>query len=176
MLKLCITGVHGSGKTTLTEKLHTICRRRGQKVCVVTEVADRCPHPLNERSSTTAQKWIWREQMFAELQAQAAHPDVLICDRSLMDNLCYLEMIDHPAANIALITRYKLTQAWMKSQYDYVCRLPLNEEWLKSGNNSNRSPDIDFARAIDCVMDRFVQPHVNIDEPGIVAICKGNQA
>jgi len=140
---------------------------------VVTEVADRCPHPINEDTSTHAQKWIWKEQLLAELRAQNARPDVILCDRTIMDNMCYLALMDHPDARDAFADRYVISHEWMKSQYDYVCRLPLNEEWVQSGNNPNRSPDIIFARRIDALMDDLVQGYVNIDEAELITLLEG---
>ena len=152
---------------------HGICRRRGLKTCVVSEVADRCPHTLNENTSTEAQKWIWKEQILAELRTQNARPDVMICDRSLMCNLCYLALVDHPDAKTAFSERYNITHEWMRSQYDYVCRLPLNETWLRSGNNPLRSTDIEFARRVDAVMGNLVQRYVNIGISDLIDMLEG---
>ena len=139
-------------------------------MCVVSEVADRCPFPLNEDASTVAQRWIWREQLRAELHAMNAGLDVIICDRSVMCNMCYLALVDHVDARVAFTELYGISHEWMRGQYDYVCRLPLNEAWLQSGNNPKRSTDIGFARRVDAVMDKLVQRYVNIGRDELVEL------
>lgn len=173
MKTICITGTHGTGKSTFTGELQSICRRKSFKTIVVTEVADRCPYPLNRQTSTVAQQWIWREQLLAELKAKRERPDVIICDRSLMCNMCYLAIVEHEDAKVAFSEVYSISHEWMLSQYDYVCRLPLNEVWLKSGNNPKRCDDIDFARRIDAVMDNLVQMYVNIEKDDLIAVVNG---
>lgn len=158
---ITITGTQGSGKSTLTRRLHGICRRQGHKVCVVNEVADDCPCPLNTDTSEVGQWWIWREQLRRELAARNAHPDVLICDRSMMCNMCYLALVDSEPAKQLFSELYDTAHQWMYT-YDYVVRLPMNVEWLQSGNNPKRSTDLDFARQIDALQDNLVNRYVNI--------------
>lgn len=170
---IAITGVQGAGKTTLTNQLHDICRHRGLKTVVVSEVADRCPHPLNTDAGVDGQRWIWQHQMLAELEARNAHPTIIICDRSLMDNLCYLALIPGADSKTEFSQLYGITHQWMLGSYDYVVRLPLNEEWLMSANNPNRSPDLDYARRVDRVMDNLVQRYVNIERDELVKLLEG---
>ena len=167
---VAITGTQGTGKSTLTDRLRGICEAAGSKVVVVDEVADRCPYPLNEDTSTEAQRWIWREQIIAELRARKEQPDVIICDRSVMCNLCYLALVNHVDAKGAFDELYGISYEWMCTQYDYIVRLSLNEVWLQSGNNPKRSADLDFARKIDTVMDNLVQRHVNIESDALIEL------
>lgn len=170
---ITITGTHGTGKSTLTRTLHDICRGQHKKVCMITEVADDCPYLINERTTPQAQEWIWHEQLKRELATQNADPSVIICDRSLMDNLCYYKHIEsHDEETFEML--YAITKEWMKT-YTYVVRLPLDIGRLQSGNNPNRSKDITFAREIDKIFDELVDPFVNVSEDALVEWCRTSE-
>jgi hypothetical protein len=55
----------------------------------VTEVARQAPFPVNESTSLEARLWILHTQIAAELRATATATHVS-CDRSVLDNYCYL--------------------------------------------------------------------------------------
>ena len=89
MISIAITGTHGTGETTLVRNLHGICRRQHRKTILITKIADGCPFKINEDATPRSQDWIFHEQMRRELAAHNADPDVILCDRSIADNLCY---------------------------------------------------------------------------------------
>ena len=128
-------------------------------VIVVDEVARSCPHTLG---TIEAQEWIWTEQMAAEKHAMAQDVDVVICDRTVMDNLMYYRelILTHPyICQLARWHRlYDAAINWMPT-YDQVIRLPLNLGWLQA-DDPIRPKDIEYARRIDALFDRFVQPYV----------------
>ena len=169
---IAITGTQGSGKSSLTARLHGICRRKGRNV--VTEVADDCPHPLNTDADVEGQAWIWRVQLRRELEARNARPDVLICDRSMMCNLCYLALVEGDQAKKLFSELYGISHQWMRT-YDHVVRLPMNLGWLQSGNNPKRSTDIEFARRIDAVYDNLVDRYVNITTDDLIGLLENSQ-
>lgn len=88
-MKLALIGTHGVGKTTLAYDVCALLKKQGQNVELVTEVARRCPFPVNEATTLEAQLWILHAQIAAELEAALRAPTVL-CDRSVLDNYCYL--------------------------------------------------------------------------------------
>ena len=133
MLKIGITGVHGSGKTTLANKLEKEYSADGKRVHVVREVARRC---TCKRGTIPCQEWIWEHQMAAEKHAMSLDVDVVICDRTVVDNLMYY--LDIAVASIEemedcdqILCRWKdlYSEAirWMPT-YDRVIRMPLNLE------------------------------------------------
>jgi len=90
-----IMGAHGTGKTTLLNDLAVkqACYLQGGdglKVARVSEVARRCPYPVNRDTSEPAQAWIFHAQIMAELQART-QGDVVLCDRTVFDSLAYAE-------------------------------------------------------------------------------------
>ena len=164
MLKIGITGVHGSGKTTLANKLEKEYSADGKRVHVVREVARRC---TCKRGTIPCQEWIWEHQMAAEKHAMSLDVDVVICDRTVMDNLMYY--LDIAVASIEetedcdqILCRWKdlYSEAirWMPT-YDRVIRMPLNLEWLQA-DDPIRPKDEEYARWIDLLFDIYVQRYV----------------
>ncbi|MFQ5777001.1 MAG: AAA family ATPase [Terriglobia bacterium] len=88
-MKIALIGTHGVGKTTLAYDVCARLKKTSQNVELVTEVARRCPFPVNEATTLEAQLWILHAQIAAELDAARRAPCVL-CDRSVLDNYCYL--------------------------------------------------------------------------------------
>jgi thymidylate kinase len=88
-LKLALIGTHGTGKTTLAYEICSLLKKADHNVELVTEVARRSPFPVNEATTLEGQLWILHAQIAAELEAAARAPHV-ICDRSVLDNYCYL--------------------------------------------------------------------------------------
>lgn len=88
-LKLALIGTHGVGKTTLAYEICSLLKKADHNVELVTEVARRSPFPVNEATTLEGQLWILHAQIAAELDAAARSPHV-ICDRSVLDNYCYL--------------------------------------------------------------------------------------
>jgi nicotinamide riboside kinase len=88
-LKVAFVGTHGVGKTTLCFDLASQLKRLDLGVDIVKEVARRCPLPINEETTLDAQEWILHTQVAEEIEAAAAN-EVVICDRSVLDNYAYL--------------------------------------------------------------------------------------
>ena len=88
-LKIAFVGTHGVGKTTLCFDLASQLKRLDLGVELVKEVARRCPLPINEDTTVDAQGWILHTQIAEEMEAAATY-EVVVCDRSVLDNYAYL--------------------------------------------------------------------------------------
>src|SRR6204780_3518579 len=88
-LKLALIGTHGVGKTTLAYEICSLLKKAHHNVELVTEVARQSPFPVNAATTIEGQLWILHAQIAAELDAAHRAPH-LICDRSVLDNYCYL--------------------------------------------------------------------------------------
>jgi thymidylate kinase len=88
-LKLALIGTHGVGKTTLAYETCSLLKKADYNVELVTEVARQSPFPVNAATTIEGQLWILHAQIAAELDAARRAPHV-ICDRSVLDNYCYL--------------------------------------------------------------------------------------
>lgn len=162
MIKIGFTGVHGSGKTTKAKELRDHCTDVGKKVYMVHGVARSCPRVLG---TVEAQEWIWAHQLAQERGAGHANVDVIICDRTVLDNLMYYRDILNQTTDYATYNSwdrwwdlYNVAIAWMPT-YDQVIRLPLNLEWLQA-DDPIRPKDVEYARRIDALFDKFVSDFV----------------
>lgn len=165
MKKIGLCGVHGSGKTTLATAMEKNYAARGCSVYVISEVARNVPYPLG---TVEAQEYIWRNQMIQEKHAMGLDLDVLICDRTVMDNLMYYRHIIEKSDQLSMwrehffrwLDLHAEAEEWMAT-YDQVIRLPLNLEWLQK-DDPLRPKSVSFARQIDRLFDVFVQKYVTV--------------
>lgn len=155
--KIGITGVHGAGKSTKVKELEGRFIELSKTVYMVHEVARSCPCTLG---TVEAEEWIWGEQMEQEKHATQLGVDVVICDRTVMDNLVYYRdiLLQGHVCQARFWQLYRIAIDWMPT-YNEVIRLPLNLEWLQA-DDPIRPKDVAYARRIDALFDRFVQPHV----------------
>ena len=117
-LKVAFVGTHGVGKTTLCFDLASQLKRLDLGVELVKEVARRCPLPINEETTPSAQAWILHTQIAEELEAQATY-EVVICDRSVLDNYAYLVARAGRQADLD-----PLVGAWIRT-YDALFKVPV---------------------------------------------------
>ena len=142
-MKVALIGTHGVGKTTLCFELAARLKRLDVDVELVREVARHCPLPINRDTSAAAQSWILHTQMAWELEASAQHTLVL-CDRSVLDNYCYLLYATGPQPSWeALLTH------WL-STYELLIKVPL---WTTPRWDGVRDTDLAFQRDIDALLD-----------------------
>jgi GTPase SAR1 family protein len=137
--KIAFIGTHGVGKTTLCYGLAARLKRRDVALDIVHEVARRCPLPINESTTATAQRWILLTQIAEELVAAARYP-VVLCDRSVLDNYVYL--LTAAGADAAFDD---LVARWLPS-YDLLVYVPILDTPSPDGV---RAADPGFQRAID---------------------------
>jgi len=145
-LKVAFVGTHGVGKTTLCFDLAAQLKRLDLGVDIVKEVARRCPLPINEDTTYDAQAWILHTQIAEEIAA-AADYEVVICDRSVLDNYAYL---------VARVGRRAeldpLVGEWVRS-YDALFKVPVLDAPSFDGT---RAVSRDFQVEIDVIIDQLV--------------------
>ena len=142
-MKIALIGSHGVGKTTLCYELAARLKRQDRTVELVTEVARRCPLPINRDTTLQAQAWILHTQVASELAA-AAEAGIVICDRSVLDNYAYLvHQVGRQPAYDALVSE------WIRS-YDAMVKVPIIEPPSFDGR---RDVSAEFQSAIDRTID-----------------------
>ncbi len=147
MTKIAFIGTHGVGKTTLCFGVGAVLKKRGLHVDLVKEVARLSPLPINRKTSLEAQLWILTTQIAEEIRS-AAHHEVVVCDRSVLDNYAYL---------VFAAGRQKwvepLVNRWMKS-YDLLFKVP-----FAAGAQADGVRDTDefFMRQIDRLVDELIE-------------------
>lgn len=146
-MKAAFIGTHGVGKTTLAYGLAMRLKQLGANVGFLEEVARRCPFPINEETSLEAQTWILMETIRREIELSKIYEDV-VCDRSVIDNYCYLELGLGRKQALFELVRY-----WADT-YDLLVKVPVREGMLQ--DDGTRSTDRAFQTAIDATLDRLV--------------------
>jgi nicotinamide riboside kinase len=143
-VKVALIGTHGVGKTTLCFELAARLKRRDVDVELVREVARHCPLPINRQTNERAQSWILHTQMAWELEAEARHA-VVLCDRSVLDNYCYLLYAEGPQPHWE-----PLLARWLPT-YDLLVKVPI---WTPPRWDGVRDVDLAFQRAIDELLEQ----------------------
>ena len=142
-VKLAFIGSHGVGKTTLCFDVAGALKRRGVDVDIVREVARQSPLPINRQTSLEAQMWILSTQVAEEIRAASQH-EMVLCDRSVLDNYAYLARAcgRHPA--IETFVDY-----WTRT-YEWLIKAPVTGRAAADGV---RDVDVEFVESIDTLVD-----------------------
>lgn len=117
-MKVAFIGTHGTGKTTLCFRLAAHLKMLDLNVDIVKEVARSAPLPLNRETTLDAQLWILHSQIAHEISSSRDH-DVVVCDRSVLDNYAYL--VHRFGRRLVLDA---LVREWMDS-YTALFRVPV---------------------------------------------------
>ena len=92
--KLGLISTHSTGKTTTAHLVAGELKKKGFRVRVISEVATEAKETgkvINQNTKLLDQAWILLTQARYELEAEMAGYDIIICDRTVHDNYCYLE-------------------------------------------------------------------------------------
>ena len=168
MYKFALTGVHGSGKTTLLSKIARELSRREISCVRVAEVAQTCPLQIGANTSFDAQVWIFAEQMQQEIIAATYGAQVVLCDRTLLDNVMYLRRLtesenENPNHIMMMQNMHRLAMNWT-STYDYIVRLKLNLPWLLERDKDKGTVDelTSFANTIESLFSYWESKYVHV--------------
>jgi nicotinamide riboside kinase len=145
-MKIALIGSHGVGKTTLCFELAARLKRRNVDVEIVREVARRCPLPINQETTVEAQEWILHSQVAAEIEAGVNH-DAVLCDRSVLDNYCYLVL----AAGTQKIWE-RFLDYWLRT-YDVLIHVPL---WVRPTYDGVRAVDAGFQEQVELLLEGMI--------------------
>lgn len=148
-MKLAFIGTHGVGKTTLCFDLASRLKRLDWSVDIVKEVARSCPLPINRETTVEAQAWILHTQIAEELAAEARY-QMVVCDRSVLDNYAYLVYRGGRSAAYDGLVR-----DWMKS-YDGLIKVPVVSSPAFDGTRDlSAAFQQDIDRGIDRLLEEF---------------------
>ena len=145
-MKIAFIGTHGVGKTTLCYDLASVLKRQGFNVDMVKEVARLSPLPINRKTSLDAQTWILMTQVAEEIRSASQH-DIVLCDRSVLDNYAYLALACGRQAEIERFVDY-----WLRS-YDLLVKVPVTG---RADADGVRDVDEQFVVAIDRLVDQLI--------------------
>ena len=145
-MKIAFIGTHGVGKTTLCYDLAAALKRAGVAVDMVKEVARLSPLPINRKTSMDAQTWILMTQVAEEIRSAAYH-EIVVCDRSALDNYAYMALACGRQKPYERFVAH-----WMKS-YDLLFKVPISGAASADGV---RDTDEFFMRSIDQLVDSLL--------------------
>ena len=137
--KIAFIGTHGVGKTTLCYGLAARLKARDVSLEIVGEVARRCPLPINRDTTLDSQLWILHSQIAEEILAASRH-DLVICDRSVLDNYVYLMIAIGRQEPLE-----SLIEHWL-STYDLLVHVPVTDQPRPDGM---RSIEPGFQQAVE---------------------------
>lgn len=142
-MKIAVIGTHGVGKTTFSHMLTSHLMRQGKSAFMVSEVVRECPFPINDKSSVDGGYWIVTEQIARELKAKAQGYEIIVCDRSSIDPVMYLNarhFLEH------YNDLYEFAHNWMKT-YDVIFYIEPAQGQIKS--DGFRDTDKRFQEKVD---------------------------
>jgi len=146
-LKLALIGTHGVGKTTLAYEICSLLKRANYNVEMVAEVARQSPFPVNAATTLEGQLWILHAQIAAELDASRRATQV-ICDRSVLDNYCYL------VNKFGRQPQLESWLGWWMDSYNFLVGIPLIEAAITS--DGFRSEDRTFQLRIHDLLNELL--------------------
>lgn len=163
MIKIGISGCGDSGKTTLCNNIKEFIELQGKSVYLVKEVARECPYPINENTTIEAQRWIWESHINEEIIGHKSGCDIVLCDRTLMDNLLYYKYLLNNKSDPVFEALTDYTQKWMNT-YDYISILDMNPEFIKKDINDPLTiKNSEMINNINNLFITYLKPYQNID-------------
>lgn len=142
-MKISIIGTHGIGKSTLAYQIACAAKERGKNAIVINEVARASPFPLNEGFDLNGATWIVTSQINRELDAIAQGVDLIVCDRSSYDPICYLKVTNVPRHEYDKLEAF--ASEWIKTYDKIIFVLPSGMDLISDGV---RSTDIYYQEDI----------------------------
>lgn len=146
-MKIAFIGTHGVGKTTLCFELAAALKRLDLSVDLVKEVARACPLPINRDTTDAAQNWILHSQVAREIELAEAY-DMIVCDRSVVDNYAYMVQAAGRRPELEPFIRH-----WLAT-YGLLVKVPVIAPPAFDGT---RDTSVDFQMAIDRTLDQLLE-------------------
>lgn len=134
MAKIIVyTGAHGTGKTTaaMARYKKLTAKYPDKIVAFISEVARKCPYPINLDGSLAGQIWIFSRQVQEELGAMA-QADYVVCDRSVVDPIAYTAALTNLKNAYFTAEKMLALAAGLVPHYDEINFMSIaNNDYLK---------------------------------------------
>lgn len=106
---IAVTGSHGTGKTTYSYEVAQKLKmdKPFLKVGLLSENVIHCPFPINGNTTICSQRWIFTNQLQAELDYISKY-DLVISDRSVVDAIAYTAVAGFSSEARAMLEMAKL--------------------------------------------------------------------
>jgi nicotinamide riboside kinase len=164
--KISLISTHGTGKTTLCYEVAAELKKRGLKVKVFSEIAASAFEqgiPINETTTLPAQMYIMMQHITEELRAVIRNYQVVVCDRSVFDNLAYMER----RCGTNQFIRDFLQGYAGKFPYDVIYKLPMVGELVADGIRDAESVEFqaDIYNRLNTLLDDLKIEHRTLPAP-----------
>lgn len=175
-IKIAISGTHSTGKTSLCNELYDLAVDTGLDPCMLDEAArivfggrDETPGGPSLDEISDIQREIFFKQLQLEEEAEAVDYDLIICDRTLMDNIVYARAYGVGGGLHKLL--YRIARHHLKT-YDYIAVTKIDTDIADNvAMDGVRDADRDLWYAIEKGIHEEVKPNTNIN--GLRAIVAG---
>jgi len=150
MIKVALIGTHATGKSTICHELVAELKKKrviAEYLGEIARDAQKAGFRLNEDTTQDSQRWILHTQIARELEFLARPDvDVLVCDRSALDNYVYfVKQFGHDEVLDIIVNEHMQT-------YAHLFKVPINLNYLTPDNVRSINPV--FQRKIDSLLDR----------------------
>ena len=164
--KIALISTHGTGKTTLCYEVAAELKKRGLKVKVFSEIAASAFEqgiPINETTTLPAQMYIMMQHITEELRAVIRNYQVVVCDRSVFDNLAYME---RRCGGNQFIRDFLQGYA-EKFPYDVIYKLPMVGELMEDGIREAKSVEFqaDIYNRLNALLEDLKIEHRTLPAP-----------
>lgn len=156
-IKIAVGGIHGNGKSTLTNNIKNFLESLDKTVYYVKESARLCPYKL---TTIKGQRWTWESHINDELKGYKSKSDFILCDRTLRENLIYYKYLLNNQIDPVFEALNDYAINWMNT-YDYISILDMNPEFIV--DDGFRITDINKTIEINELFIKYLKPYQNID-------------
>lgn len=153
--KIAFIGSHSVRKSNAVHAFASALGRAGRSVEVGREVIRLNPLGRNEQATAEAQLWVLMTQVKEELEL-AGQADILVTDRSVVDNFAYFLRVTGGADPFGV---EPLVRRWAQT-YDMSVRLLPDVALLPDGVRSTNDA---FRDEIEAILDRIIPSYVAED-------------
>ena len=154
--KIAFVGSHGIRKSTSVVAFCATLSRAGQSWELMREVVRDSPLGLNEGATSQAQLWVLATQVSRELE-QSPKADVLVSDRSVVDNYAYFL---RAAGREDVYALHSFIAAWART-YTLVVRLRPDVKLVADGVRSTSDA---FRDEIEAILDEILPVYFAPDQ------------
>jgi len=157
-IKIAFSGTHSCGKTTAINEVYQYLKSKGYKsVGTSPEVTRWCPFELNQKTTFKSQYWILTHHIMQEIILR--NYEILLCDRSVLDNIAYAKyanMYSHKISSKDLYFLENVAEMWIvNNSYTttiFLSPLPIEDDGLRSNEGK-------YQQKINDIMLDIIEKH-----------------